>query len=67
MVQKAIEGLMKDRTVIVIAHRLSTIQHCDVIVVMNHGEIVEMGSHTDLLERQGAYAKLHSLGDAVLV
>jgi subfamily B ATP-binding cassette protein MsbA len=67
MVQQAIEELMQDRTVIVIAHRLSTIQHCDQIVVMNHGVIQEIGTHSELLNQQGAYAKLHALGDAALV
>ncbi len=67
MVQQAIEELMQDRTVIVIAHRLSTIQHCDQIVVMNHGVIQEIGTHSELLNQQGAYAKLHALGDASLV
>ena len=49
VVQKAIENLMKDRTVIVIAHRLSTVRHADKIVVINYGKIVESGSHDELL------------------
>lgn len=51
VVQKAIENLMKDRTVIVIAHRLSTVRHADRIVVINYGKIAECGSHEELLSR----------------
>ncbi len=51
MVQKAIDNLMADRTVIVIAHRLSTVRHADKIVVVNYGKIAEMGTHEELVER----------------
>jgi ABC-type multidrug transport system fused ATPase/permease subunit len=61
MVQNAIAELMAQRTVIVIAHRLSTIQHCDNIVVLQHGRIVEQGKHDALLQQGGAYATLHKL------
>jgi subfamily B ATP-binding cassette protein MsbA len=58
LVQVALENMMLNRTSIVIAHRLSTIQKADVIVVMQKGEIVEQGTHDELLTRNGAYAKL---------
>jgi len=61
IVQAAIERLMRGRTVIVIAHRLSTIRNADQILVMSAGKIVERGTHIQLLERKGEYAKLHAL------
>ena len=61
VVQKAIENLMKDRTVFVIAHRLSTIQNADNIVVINDGQIVETGNHQELLkQKNGAYKSLYN-------
>ena len=60
VVQKAIENLMKDRTVIVIAHRLSTVRHADKIVVVNYGKIVESGTHDELLNKpESIYASLY--------
>nr|WP_253272717.1 ABC transporter ATP-binding protein [Arsenicicoccus sp. oral taxon 190] len=59
LVQEAMDRLRRDRTSFVIAHRLSTIRHADVIVVMEHGSIVELGSHDDLLTAEGAYARLY--------
>jgi ATP-binding cassette, subfamily B, bacterial MsbA len=59
-IQAAMEQVMKGRTTFVIAHRLSTIEHADRIVVLDHGRIVEQGKHKELLERNGAYAKLHA-------
>lgn len=61
MIQHAIDKMMENRTSIVIAHRLSTIQKADRIVVLDHGEVRESGTHQDLLDRQGIYAQLHQL------
>lgn len=58
LVQDALENMMRNRTSIVIAHRLSTIQNADLIVVMQKGEIVEQGTHSELLAKNGAYKKL---------
>ena len=58
LVQKALENMMKNRTSIVIAHRLSTIQNVDTIIVMQQGQIIEKGSHEDLIEKKGAYNSL---------
>jgi ABC-type multidrug transport system fused ATPase/permease subunit len=58
IVQDAINVLMQNRTCIVIAHRLSTVQHADEIIVLNQGEIIERGSHIDLMGANGAYRKL---------
>ncbi len=60
-VQAALENLMQERTTIVIAHRLSTIEKADRIVVMEHGRIVEMGKHGELLAANGRYAKLYRM------
>jgi ATP-binding cassette, subfamily B, bacterial MsbA len=61
-VKLALQSLKKGRTTIIIAHRLSTIAHADSIVVMGHGKILEMGTHPQLMAKQGAYAKLQVLG-----
>lgn len=61
MVQKALVNLMKDRTTFVIAHRLSTIMHADRIVVMSEGRVEEVGTHGELLKRQGLYRRLYDM------
>lgn len=58
LVQEALNNLMKNRTSIVIAHRLSTIQHADKIVVIDKGEVVESGSHNELMNKNGLYRRL---------
>ncbi|OOF70367.1 lipid A ABC transporter ATP-binding protein/permease MsbA [Rodentibacter caecimuris] len=60
-IQAALEDLKKNRTVLVIAHRLSTIENADEILVVDHGEIIERGSHQELLNQGGAYKQLHSM------
>jgi len=61
LIQHALQGLMRDRTTLVIAHRLSTIEHADQIAVMDHGRVVERGTHAELLAKDGQYAALHRM------
>jgi subfamily B ATP-binding cassette protein MsbA len=60
-IQRALEHLMQNRTTLIIAHRLSTIEKADQIVVMEHGQVLEQGTHSELLARGGHYAALHRL------
>ena len=61
-VQESIKRLTANRTSLVIAHRLSTVQHADRIIMMDGGRIIESGTHTELLAKDGAYAHLYRLG-----
>ena len=60
LIQKAMDKLMEGRTSFIIAHRLSTIKNADLILVMDKGDIVEQGTHTELLEKNGFYSKLYN-------
>lgn len=59
LIQATLEGITQNRTTLVIAHRLSTVQHADVIHVIEHGQVVESGSHDELIARGGSYARLY--------
>ncbi|MGH2568112.1 MAG: ATP-binding cassette domain-containing protein, partial [Bacteroidota bacterium] len=62
MVQEALDRLMQGRTTFIIAHRLSTVYRCDRIVVLEHGKLVEEGTHAELLRKEsGLYKRLYSL------
>ncbi len=61
LVQDALTHLMPDRTTLVIAHRLSTIEHADQVLVLDHGRLVEQGTHAELLARGGLYSHLHGI------
>ena len=59
LIQQALERLMRQRTALVVAHRLSTVRNAQRILVMNRGRIIESGSHSELMARQGFYYRLH--------
>ena len=59
LIEKGMDALMEGRTVFVIAHRLSTVRNANVILVLEHGEVVERGSHQDLLAQKGEYYQLY--------
>ena len=61
LVQNALQKLMPDRTTLVIAHRLSTIEHADQVLVLDHGKLVEQGTHAELLAKGGLYSHLHGM------
>ncbi len=61
LVQNALQKLMPDRTTLVIAHRLSTIEHADQVLVLDHGRLVEQGTHPELLAQRGLYSHLHGM------
>ncbi|CAM2869926.1 ABC transporter ATP-binding protein [Rariglobus hedericola] len=61
LIQQAMERLMQNRTSFIIAHRLSTIQNADIILVMDQGRLAEMGTHAELLTKDGLYSRLHAL------
>ena len=60
LVQDGMDKLMKGRTVFVIAHRLSTVQNSDVIMVLDHGKIIERGNHDKLIDQKGTYYSLYT-------
>jgi ATP-binding cassette subfamily B protein/subfamily B ATP-binding cassette protein MsbA len=67
LIQEALQRLMANRTSFVIAHRLSTIRHASQIVVLRHGQIVERGTHEELVEQNGLYAQLSRIQNTTFI
>ena len=63
IIQEALAHLSENRTTLIVAHRLSTITHADKIVVVENGQIIETGTHQELLAKQGAYHHLYTIQD----
>jgi ABC-type multidrug transport system fused ATPase/permease subunit len=61
LIQDALEKVMRNRTCLIIAHRLSTIRNADRIIVLHHGEVREMGTHAELMDKRGIYHRLYQL------
>jgi ATP-binding cassette subfamily B protein len=66
LVQRGMDSIMKGRTTVVIAHRLSTVRNADLIVVLDHGRIIEQGSPDELIDKKGKYYQLYT-GDTSLL
>ena len=64
-IQKAFRSIMEGKTTFIIAHRLSTIRDCDLILVMDHGKIVERGNHEELMAKNGRYAELWNMQQGI--
>jgi ABC-type multidrug transport system fused ATPase/permease subunit len=61
LIQDALEKVMRNRTCLIIAHRLSTIRNADRIIVLHHGEVREIGTHAELMDKRGIYHRLYQL------